>query len=130
MSQARKSPVRRFDGENWEELVLRSEEPVFVDFLIPERPSFLILSSHLLRLRQDWAGIAEVGYLDVTQELPLALRYPVADLPTLALFYRGKIVKSYVGPTRFGQNFREPLSRLMAVLPVLDSVTWITGETK
>lgn len=128
MNPAQKSPIHRFNVGNWEDLVLRSEKPVFVDFLVPERPSFLVLPADLLRLRRDWEGTAEVGYLDVTEELPLALQYPVVDLPTLALFSGGKIVKSFVGPARFRQDFNSLISRQPAALSPLQSMTWVIGK--
>ena len=129
MNPAEKSKVHRFNVENWEELVLRSEKPVFVDFLISERPSFLNQSADLLRLRRDWEGIAEVGYLDVTQELCLVLRYPVADLPTLALFIGGKMVKSFAGLSRFRQDFNSFISRQPEALPPLRSMTWVISKS-
>jgi thioredoxin-like negative regulator of GroEL len=129
MRNQEKKVIHRFDQENWEDLVLHSKTPVFVDFLIPERPSFVIGSPDLVRLRQEWEGTAEVGYLDVSLDLSLALKYPVVDLPTLSLFYGGEIVKSFVGPFRFRQNFHELVSRLSSRFPSINSMTWIIGKS-
>jgi len=129
MRNGEKTVVHRFTEENWEELVLRSPIPVFVDFRLPERPSFVIGSTDLLWLRQEWEGQALVGYLDVSRNLLLALRYPVVDLPTLSLFWGGRIVKSFVGPTRFRQDFRGYMGRLSPRVPWLQEMTWVTGKS-
>ncbi len=128
MRSQEKKVIQCFNEGNWEKLVLHSEIPVFVDFLFPERPASITGSPDLLRLGQEWAGVAEAGYLDVSRDLSLVLKYPIVDLPTLSLFYMGKIVKSFVGLSRFRQNFQELVFPLFSRFPSGDSMTWIISK--
>jgi thioredoxin-like negative regulator of GroEL len=128
MKNAEKQTLHRFTSENWERLVLNAKKPVFVDFRLPERPSFIIGSPDLVRLRQEWEGEAEVGYLDVSRHLELALKYPVVDLPTLSLFYRGRVLRSFVGATRFHQDFRGFFNAFTPRVSPLASMTMIIGK--
>lgn len=118
--------VERFSGRNWEEKVLKSPKPVFVDFVLPQRPSFLMQSPELMDFQRQWNGIAEVGYLDVASDFALAMKYPIVDLPTLSLFLEGKILKSSVGSSRFHQNFLELMTRHPPFASI-QSMTWIIG---
>ena len=77
MRSQEKKVIQCFNEGNWEKLVLHSEIPVFVDFLFPERPASITGSPDLLRLGQEWAGVAEAGYLDVSRDLSLVLKYPI-----------------------------------------------------
>eukprot|EP00457_Paulinella_chromatophora_P010620 gb/GEZN01010730.1/.p1 GENE.gb/GEZN01010730.1/~~gb/GEZN01010730.1/.p1 ORF type:complete len:299 (+),score=46.09 gb/GEZN01010730.1/:62-958(+) len=82
---------------NFEELVLRSDEPVLVEFFAP-------WCGHCKNLEPEWAkaaaslsGKVKLGAVDATQETQLAQKYGVNSYPTIKVFRNGEI-EEYNGP--------------------------------
>src|SRR6185369_16651347 len=88
-----------FTMENWEEEVLRSGLPVFVDFQAPwyRKPE---QDDPLEKLAVEMGESAKVGTLDASHLMGLGEAFRLFDLPVLCLFYRGKMIKSFQGHSR------------------------------
>ena len=82
------------DAENFDEVVLRSQEPVLVDFWATWCGPCQMLAPVLEDLSaQDGVKIAKV---DVDKEPQLAMAFDIVSIPTLLVFKGGKLVNKSV----------------------------------
>jgi thioredoxin-like negative regulator of GroEL len=93
-------PVQTFTAENWDQLVLKSDGPVLVDFRAPWCMSSVLQNQSLNLAAEEWGDSVKVGTLDVSRHQSVALTYHIHVLPALGLFRRGKLLKSYTGAGR------------------------------
>lgn len=89
--------VRIFSDENFEAEVLRSKEPVLVDFWATWCPPCRMIAPFIEAAADEFAGRARVGKLDVDQNPAIADRYGITGIPTLLLFKDGQVVEQRVG---------------------------------
>jgi len=92
--------VAAFTAENWEQEVLRSPQPVLVDF----RASWCPLGESQAEMLEQIAGEHGpellAGFLEVPKFVKMSLIHQIKDLPAIALFYEGKILMSFSGAKR------------------------------
>lgn len=74
----------------FDEVVLRSEIPVVVDFWAPWCRPCRAIEPHLVALAEAHAGRLRLVKLDVDTNLGVASRYGVLSLPTVILFADGE----------------------------------------
>lgn len=85
-------------GESdFEREVLRSGEPVLVDFWAAWCPPCRALGPTIDRLAQAYQGRAKVVKVDVDASPGLAERYGVQSIPSLMIFRAGQVVDNWVG---------------------------------
>jgi len=82
--------------ENFEELVLKSETPVLVDFWAPWCGPCRILTPTLEKLADETESVV-VAKLNVDENQSLAAKYQVRGIPTLILFKDGNLDKKVSG---------------------------------
>jgi thioredoxin 1 len=82
--------------ENFEEIVLKSEKPVLVDF-------WATWCGPCMRQGPIVEELANEGYVvgkvNVDEQMPLAQQYRVMNIPTLLIFRDGKEAERLVGLT-------------------------------
>jgi thioredoxin 1 len=82
--------------ENFEEIVLKSEKPVLVDF-------WATWCGPCMRQGPIVEELANEGYVvgkvNVDEQMPLAQQYKVMNIPTLLIFRDGKEAERLVGLT-------------------------------
>lgn len=86
-----------FDGPSFEADVLKSNEPVVVDFYADWCPPCRAMTPAVEQLASEFAGKVKIGKLDVDDNQELAVRYGVMGIPTLGLFKDGQLVDRLVG---------------------------------
>jgi len=91
------SNVIHVTTEQFENEVLRSTQPVLVDFYATWCPPCKMLSPVLDKLADEFAGRVKVVKVNVEEEFSLAARYGISGVPTLMLFKGGVIVDTMVG---------------------------------
>lgn len=82
---------------NFEELVLRADKPVLVDFWAPWCMPCRMLAPTIEEMAKEAQGRAYVGKINVDEEGELAMKYGVRSIPTLIIFRNGQEVERMVG---------------------------------
>jgi thioredoxin 1 len=88
--------VLELNSENFEELVLKSETPVLVDFWAPWCGPCRMLTPTLEKLADGTEEVV-VAKLNVDENQLLAAKYQVRGIPTLILFKDGNLDKKVSG---------------------------------
>ena len=91
------SHTLEFSDQNFEEDVLKSPQPVLVDFWATWCAPCRMMSSTVDTIAAEYAGRAKVGKLNVDDNLTVASRYGIRSIPTLLLFKAGQIQEQVVG---------------------------------
>lgn len=88
-----------FTDAAWDTDVLKSSEPVLVDFWATWCGPCRQMTPIIDQLANEYKGKAKVGKLNVDEQGQTAMRYQVRGIPTLLLFKDGQLVASKVGAT-------------------------------
>jgi len=91
------SHTLEFSDQNFEEDVLKSSQPVLVDFWATWCAPCRMMSPTVDAIAAEYAGRAKVGKLNVDENLTVASRYGIRSIPTLLLFKAGQIQEQVVG---------------------------------
>ena len=83
--------------ENFDEVVLKSELPVLVDFWATWCGPCKMLTPIIEELAKELEGKAVVGKINVDEQGELAMKFSVMSIPTLMVFKNGELVKKSVG---------------------------------
>jgi thioredoxin 1 len=100
--------VTEVTDQNFEEVVLKSDQPVLVDFWAEWCQPCHILSPTVESVAQKYEGKAKVVKLNVDDSNATAQRYNIKGIPTLVLFKGGSENDRVVGTTS-----KENVSRMI-----------------
>ncbi len=101
--------IQEFTDQNFEQEVLKSTQPVLVDFWAEWCMPCRMLAPTIDKLAKDFAGKVKVGKVDTDANREVALKYQISAIPTVILFRNGEIVTRFVG-LRKEQEFRDAIS--------------------
>ncbi len=82
---------------NFDEIVLKSELPVMVDFWAAWCGPCRMVGPIIEDISKDYDGKAVVGKLDVDAHQEFAAKYGVRNIPTVLVFKGGELVGRQVG---------------------------------
>jgi thioredoxin 1 len=88
-----------FTDSAWDTDVLKSAEPVLVDFWATWCGPCRQMTPIIDQLADEYHGKVKIGKLNVDENGQTAMRYQVRGIPTMLLFKGGQLVATKVGAT-------------------------------
>lgn len=82
---------------NFEELVLKSDKPVLVDFWAEWCGPCRMVGPVVEELSKEYAGKAVIGKVNVDNNAAISAKYGIRNIPTLLFFKNGEVVEKHVG---------------------------------
>lgn len=83
--------------DNFESEVMKSKEPVLIDFYADWCMPCRMLSPTIEQIAQETTGKAKVGKVNIDAEPELARKFGVMSIPTLVVIKDGKVATTAVG---------------------------------
>ena len=80
--------VKEFTDQNFDSEVLKSDQPVLVDFWAEWCMPCRMLTPTIEKIAKDYAGKVKVGKLNVDENPNIAVKYDVMTIPRV-LFFKG-----------------------------------------
>jgi thioredoxin 1 len=93
------SKTLNFTDAGWDAEVLKSAQPVLVDFWAPWCGPCRQMTPIIDQIAEEYQGKAKIGKLNVDEQGQTAMRYQVRGIPTMLLFKGGQLVATKVGAT-------------------------------
>jgi thioredoxin 1 len=100
--------VKEFTDQNFEEEVLKSSQPVLVDFWAEWCMPCRMLTPTIEKIAKDYVGKVKVGKVDTDANRDVSMKYGISAIPTVILIKDGQPVQKFVG-LRQEKDFREAL---------------------
>jgi len=91
------------DDSNFEQVVLKAEKPVLVDFWAAWCKPCLIVAPILDELAEEYGDKMDFVKLDVDNNTKTAASYGIMSIPTLLIFKNGEPVSHIVGARPKGE---------------------------
>jgi thioredoxin 1 len=89
--------ILEFSEKNFEQEVLKSDQPVLVDFWATWCAPCRMMEPAVNAVAEAYAGRAKVGKLNVDENQSLTGQYRIRGVPTLLLFKSGQIQEQIAG---------------------------------
>ena len=91
------SSLATFTDANFDAEVLRSSQPVLVEFWATWCPSCRALAPVVAELARQYSGHVKMGTLNIDDCPSAPTRFDVRSIPTLLLFKDGRVIGQVVG---------------------------------
>ncbi|MEI6574557.1 MAG: thioredoxin [Bacteroidota bacterium] len=81
----------------FDEIVLKSDKPVLIDFWAEWCGPCRMITPIVLEIAQEYEGRAIVGKVDVDENPGITGKYSIRNIPTILFFKNGEIADKQVG---------------------------------
>jgi thioredoxin 1 len=105
--------TKTFSQDNFESEVLKSSEPVLVDFWAEWCMPCKALGPTIDELATEYAGKVKVGKVDTDANQSLSAQYGISAIPTVILFQNGQIKERFIG-LRSKKDFKASLDQVVS----------------
>lgn len=92
--------VQTFTDANFEAEVVKSSQPVLVDFWAEWCMPCRMLAPTIDAVADQFTGKLKVGKVDTDSNRNISVKYGITAIPTVFLFKDGQIAKKFVGLTK------------------------------
>ena len=82
---------------NFDEVVLKSDVPVLVDFWAPWCGPCRMVAPIVEELAEQYQGKLKVVKLNTDESQSVAVKYGIRSIPTLGIFNKGEVVDGIIG---------------------------------
>jgi thioredoxin 1 len=100
--------TREFTESNFENEVLKSAQPVLVDFWADWCMPCKALGPTIDELATEYAGRVKVGKVNTDANQSLSAQFGISAIPTVLLFQNGQIKERFIG-LRSKRDFKSSL---------------------
>ena len=83
--------------ENFDQVVLKSEIPVLLDFWAEWCGPCRMISPIIDELHQEFEGKAVIGKVNVDESASISSKYGIRNIPTLLFIKNGEVIDKHVG---------------------------------
>ena len=86
-----------FTKDNFENEVLKSDQPVLVDFWAEWCAPCKMISPIVGEIAEEYKGKIKVGNVNVESSPDLATKYGIMSIPSLLIFKNGRVEEQIIG---------------------------------
>jgi thioredoxin 1 len=91
--------VIELTDSNFEQEVMEADKPVLVDFWAEWCMPCKMLAPTIEEIADEYGGKIKVGKLDIDSNREVATSQQLSAIPTIILFHKGEVVRTFVGVT-------------------------------
>jgi thioredoxin 1 len=103
--------IVEFTDTNFETEVLKSDQPVLVDFWAEWCMPCRMLAPTIDKIAESYSEKVKVGKLDTDSNREIAIKYQISAIPTVILFKDGQVAQKFVG-LKQEREFKEAIDSL------------------